>query len=88
MRKRRFTREQSVGVRKEAAAGRPVAALWRKHSISAQTLDRWKAKDGGLDVSDARRVKALEDEKRRLTTRVADLPLDNPLRKAGVQRTG
>jgi len=53
-----------------------------------QTLYRRKAKVGGLDVSGARRVKALEDEKRRLKTFVADLPLDNQLRKAVVQERG
>ena len=88
MGKSRFPEEQIVGVRKEAAAGRPGAALCRKHGSSAQTLYRWKAKEGGLDVRDACRVKALEDEKRRLKTLVADLPRDNQLRKAGVQRTG
>jgi putative transposase len=63
-----------------------VQELCRKHGISEQTLYRWKAKYGGLDVSDARRLKGLEDENRRLKTLVADLTLDNQMLKAVVSR--
>jgi putative transposase len=76
VRKSRFSEEQIIGVLKEAEAGRKIAEVCRKHGISDQTYHRWKRKYGGLQVSEARRLKQLEDENRRLKKRVADLSLD------------
>ena len=76
MRGKRFTEEQIIGILKEADAGLPVPDLLRKHGISQGTLYRWKAKFGGMEVSEARRLKGLEDENRRLKRLVADQALD------------
>ena len=76
MKGKRFTEEQIIGILKEADSGIPIPDLMRKHGICEGTYYRWKAKYGGLDVSDARRLKALEDENRRLKRIVADQMLD------------
>lgn len=75
MRTSRFTTEQIIGLLKEQEAGMKAAELCRKHGISEQTLYRWKAKYGGMEVSDAKRLKALEDENQRLKRIVADQAL-------------
>ncbi len=74
--KKRFTEEQIIQVLKEHAAGAKVADICRKHGISDATLYKWKAKYGGMEVSDAKKLKALEGENAKLKKLVADLSLD------------
>lgn len=81
MRKSRFTEEQKIAILQQAAAGAQVRELCRKHGITEQTFYRWRGKYGGLQVSDAKRLRALEDENRRLKKLVADLSLDNAMLK-------
>ena len=77
MQRSRFAEEQIIGILKEHEAGVPVADLCRKHGISNASLYDWKAKYGGMDVSGARKLKALEDENARLKKLLADAMLDN-----------
>ena len=65
MKRKRFTEEQIIGILKEAEAGAQIRELSRRHGITEQTFFRWRNKYGGMDISEARRLKALEDEKRR-----------------------
>jgi len=76
MRKSRFTTEQIVGVLHEHEAGAKVAELCRRHGITEQTLYRWKKKYGGMQVSEAKRLKHLEEENRQLKRIVADQVLN------------
>jgi len=77
MRRSRVSGEQIVGILKEQEAGAQTADLCRRHGISEQTFYTWKKKYGGMDVSEARRLKQLEDENGRLKRLVADQALDN-----------
>jgi putative transposase len=86
MRRSRFSEEQIIGILKEAEAGKTIRELCREHSITDQTYYRWKAKYGGLEVSEARRLRQLEDENRRLKHLVADLTLDNQALKGLLSR--
>ena len=79
--KKRFSEEQIIRILKEHEAGKKAADLVREHNISEQTFYRWKSKYGGMDVSEAKRLKQLEDENRRLKELVADLTLDNHILK-------
>lgn len=81
MRGKRFSEEQIIGVLKEAEAGAKVSDLCRKHGIAEVTFYRWKSKFGGMDVSEAQRLRSLEEENRRLKRLVADLSLDNQMLK-------
>ena len=77
MRRSRFTEEQIIGILKEHHAGLTAAELCRRHGISDATFYKWRSKYGGMDVSDARRLKALEDENRKLKKLLAEQMLDN-----------
>jgi putative transposase len=74
--RKRHTEEQIIGVLKESEAGAKTAELCRKHGISEGTFYKWKNKFGGMEVSDAKRLRTLEDENRRLKQLVADQALD------------
>ena len=77
MKRARFTEEEIIGVPKEHEAGAKTADLARKHGISEATLYNWKAKYGDMDVSDAKRLRSLEDENRKLKKLLAESMLDN-----------
>ncbi|MDR6847448.1 putative transposase [Sphingomonas sp. BE137] len=81
MRSSRFSEEQIIAILKEHEAGMPTAEVCRRHGISGATFYKYKAKFGGLEVSEARRLRALEDENARLKKLLAEAMLDNVVLK-------
>ena len=86
MKRSRFKEEQIIAILREQEAGSPTADVCRKHGVSSATFYKWKAKFGGLDVSDAKRLKALEDENAKLRKVVADLSLDKEMLQDALRR--
>ena len=80
MKRSRFPEEQIIGILKEHEAGAPVAELCRKHGMSPASLYAWKAKFGGMEVSDAKRLKALELENGKLKLLLAEAIFRRPMR--------
>jgi putative transposase len=79
MKRKRYTEEQIIAILKENEAGVPVPELARRHGVAEQSIYRWRSKFGGMEVSDAKRLKQLEEENRRLKRMVADLSLDKQM---------
>lgn len=88
MDRKRYTEEQIIAVLKEAQAGVSCADLCRKHGMSDATFYKWRAKYSGMEVSDVKKMRQLEDENRRLKHLVADLTLDNQALKAINEKNG
>ena len=77
MKRSRFSEGQIIGILKEHEAGVPVAELCRRHGVSDASIYKWKAKYGGMDVSETKRLRALEEENAKLKRMLADAMLDN-----------
>ena len=81
MKRSRFKEDQIIAILREQEAGSTTGDVCRKHGISSATFYKWKAKFGGLDVSDAKRLKALEEENAKLKKLLAETMLDNAILK-------
>ena len=88
MKRKQFLEEQIIGIVKEAEAGAVVTDLCRRHGMSSATYCAWKAKFGGLEVSDAKRLRALEEENARLKRLLADMMLDDASLKDLLSKNG
>ena len=88
MKKSRHSEEQIIGVLKQMEAGRKVGELAREVGVSEATLYTWKSKYGGMEVSEARRLRAVEEENRRLKQLVADLSLDREALQVVIRKNG
>ena len=88
MKKARFTEEQIIAILREHEAGSATADVCRKHGISSATFYKWKSKYGGLEVSEARRLRSLEDENRRLKKLLAETMLDVAMLKDIASKKG
>jgi putative transposase len=88
MKKTKYTEEQIIAAVKQMEAGRPVKDLAREMGVTDQTQYNWKSKYSGMDVAEARRLRSLEDENRRLKEMVADLSLDREALKAVIRKNG
>jgi putative transposase len=88
MKKSQYTEEQIIGILKQHEAGVKTADLGQEHGLSAATFYGWKSKFGGIDVSEAQRLKAMEDENRRLKLLVAELSLHGEALKAVIRKSG
>ena len=86
MKKKRFSEEQIISILKENEAGIPIRELARKYGFCEQTFYRWKSKFGGMEVSDARKLKKLEEENRRLKQLIGELSLDNQALKWVIEK--
>ena len=84
----RFSEEQIIGILREAEVGAKTSEVCRRHGISDATFYKWKAKYGGMEVSDAKRLKGLEDENRRLKKLLAEAMLDNAALKDLLGKNG